>query len=218
MTTTLTPRASSAFAKSLPSPSSRPSIFASLTSIATSLIRHRRDLVASNAPLLNSVLSLLLRCLRSPRPNLGGRQTRTIVDNTPLWLDVVNHPLGSVEARAMARLLTSLTVKTVPRRNTRADAEATQARPAKAASLAGPMARHVPYILLAYVRLLTDLDALISTTVRRDLEPGIGSLCEMIGEKDRDAIMIGGGLDGGGKGVLKMVWERWEESKYVGRG
>lgn len=54
--------------------------------------------------------------------------------------------------------------------------------------------------------------------MRRELEPGVGALCGMVGEKDRDSIMVGGGLDGGGKGILKMIWSEWEGGRYVGKG
>lgn len=204
----LAPRTSS------PTPShiTLPHIYLSITSCTTSLIRHRRDLVASTAPHLSAIVTQLIWCLRSTRPNLGGRQTRSVVETLPGWIDVVSHPLGTEEARSLARLLTSLTAKTIPRTHAHTTTST------KAESLATPLSKHAPFLLLAYVRLLTDLNSVVPSLMRRELEPGVGALCQMVGEKDRDAIMIGGGLDGGGKGVLKMVWAEWESGRYVGKG
>lgn len=206
----LAPRTSSP----TPSPSTLPQLYLSITSSTTSLIRHRRDLVASTAPHLSAIVTQLIWCLRSTRPNLGGRQTRSVVETLPGWINVVSQPLGTEEARSLARLLTSLTAKTIPRTH----AQPSSSKPTKAESLATPLSKHAPFLLLAYVRLLTDLNSVVPSLMRRELEPGVGALCQMVGEKDRDAIMIGGGLDGGGKGVLKMVWAEWESGRYVGKG
>lgn len=180
-------------------------------------MRHRRDLVASTAPHLTAVLIRLLLCLRLPRANLGGRQTRALTTALPGWWSP-RHALPLSCARALARLLTSLTVKTVPRLHHSSDASAKKKANSKAESLATPLAKHAPYVLLAYVRLLTELDGVITSLVRHELEPGIGALCSMIGERDRDALMVSAGLDGGGKGVFKMVWAEWEKARYVGKG
>jgi hypothetical protein len=208
------PRSSST--RRIPSPPrSVPHIYLSLAASATSLVRHRRDLVSALLPHLSALLILLLSALRSPRPSLGGRQLRILSDSLPCWLNVSTSPLGIAEARAFARLLTSLTVKTIPRLPPSTASISAQRR---ASSLATPLSKHAPYLLLAYVRMLTDLDTVVSPAVRHELEPGVGSICEIVGERDRDAVMIGGGLDGGGKGVLKMVWEGWEKGKYAGTG
>ncbi|KAL7415539.1 Urb2/Npa2 family-domain-containing protein [Mrakia frigida] len=198
-----------------PSSTTLPHLFLSITSSTTSLIRHRRDLVASTAPHLSTIIIQLINCLRSLRPNLGGRQTRSVVELLPGWINLVSSsPLGTEEARSLARLLTSLTAKTIPRTHQHNPSSTST----KAESLATPLSKHAPFLLLAYVRLLTDLNSVVPSLMRRELEPGVGALCGMVGEKDRDSIMVGGGLDGGGKGILKMIWAEWEGGRYVGKG
>ena len=208
----LAPRTSVAIASA---PSTLKPIFHQITTAATFLVRHRRDLVLHSAPHLAALLSHLIGCLRTIRPNLGGRQQRLLANSLPGWLNVATEPLGADEAKGLARLLTSLTAKTIPRVPAHLQAVATNQ---KADSLAGPLAKHAPFVLLAYIHLLTDLSSVVGPLVRRELEPGVGAVCEMVGERDRDAVMVGGGLDAGGKGVLKMVWNDWEAKRYAGRG
>lgn len=195
----------------LSSSGSHPTLFRTITGSLTDLVRHRRDLVSSAPANLSALLCQLTLCFQTVRPNLGGRQVRTVEANLPGWIDPVSKPLGIEDARSLARLLSSLTAKTIPRLNTRTAA-------VKAESLAGPLSKHAPYVLLAYTRLLTDLNTVVSPSIRRELEPGVFAVCEIVGEKDRDSVMLAGGLDGGGKGILKMVWNAWEASRYVGKG
>lgn len=198
-----------------PSAKTLASVFHQIATATTFLVRHRRDLVVHSSPHLAAVLEHLIGCLRAVRPNLGGRQHRLLANSLPGWLNVSAQPLGASEAKALARLLTSLTAKTIPRVPAHLQAAASNQ---KADSLAGPLAKHAPFLLLAYVRLLTDLSSVVSPLLRRELEPGVGAVCEMVGDRDRDAIMVGGGLDAGGKGVLKMVWNEWDSKRYAGRG
>lgn len=208
----LAPRTSIALDRS---PETLVAIYHDVVTATTFLVRHRRDLVVHLAPHLSSLLSQLVGCLRTVRPNLGGRQHRLLSNSLPGWLNVSSQPLGPNEAKALARLLTSLTAKTVPRVPAHLQSVPSNL---KADSLSGPLAKHAPYVLLAYIHLLTDLSSVVSPLMRRELAPGVGAVCEMVGERDRDAIMVGGGLDAGGKGVLKMVWNEWESRRYVGRG
>ncbi|CDZ96344.1 Nucleolar 27S pre-rRNA processing, Urb2/Npa2, C-terminal [Phaffia rhodozyma] len=196
------------------SSTTRHDLFRMVVSSLTDLVRHRRDLVSSAAVHLSALLSQLIGCFQTVRSNLGGRQVRIVESTLPGWINSVDQPLNADDARCLARLLTSLTAKTIPRLNTRLASSAST----KAESLAGPLSKHAPYLLLAYTRLLTDLNTTVPPLIRRELEPGVFAICGMVGEKDRDSVMVGGGLDGGGKGILKMVWNAWESSRYVGKG
>ncbi|KDQ13623.1 hypothetical protein BOTBODRAFT_33335 [Botryobasidium botryosum FD-172 SS1] len=190
---------------------SSPSLFFSTVSIITALVRLRRDLVIDTLPHLSAILIRLMSALRAVRPQLGAKQRRTVTDTLPYWINP-DYPLGSDEAKAFARLLTSLTTKTVSRNVTSATDGPTQAQ-----SLSQPFSKHAPYVFAAYVHAMTDPLCVLSPVVRRELEPGLFALCGMMGEYGRDSIMAAM-LDAAGKIVMKVFWKEYEKQKYVGRG
>ena len=87
----------------------------------------------------------------------------------------------------------------------------------KAESLARPFSKHAAYVLQAYIEALNDPLCIIPSDTRKELEPGLFALCDMMGEHSRDALMVAS-LDAGGKIVLKTIWREYEKQKYVGRG
>lgn len=186
----------------------------SLVSILSALVRLRRDLVTAVLPHLGHLLRRFLSILRQPRSQLGAKQTRMITDTLPAWIGPSGSPLGAAEARALARLLTNLTTKTVVRTFASRD-PAESAAPA--ASLARAFSKHAAPVVRAYVDTLTDPLCVLSADVRRELEPGLFALCEMISEHVRDA-MVASALDASGKVVLKNLWKEYEKQRYVGKG
>jgi hypothetical protein len=79
-----------------------------------------------------------------------------------------------------------------------------------------PFSKHAAYVLAAYIEALNDPLCVLSTEMRRELEPGLFTLCEIMGEHTRDALVVG--LGGSGKAALKLIWKEYEKRRYVGRG
>ena len=186
-------------------------IYEHIVSIATALVRQRRDLVVTSLPHLSAILSRLLEILRTVRLDLGARQRRSVTDTLPSWINPAL-PLGTDNAKSLARLLTSLTTKSVVRvLPSRADPTG------KAQSLTQPFSKHAPYVLTAYLRALSDPLCQFLPSIRRELEPGLFALCDMMGEHGRDSIMAAM-LDGGGRTMLKILWKEYEKQRYTGKG
>ncbi|KAI6028998.1 Urb2/Npa2 family-domain-containing protein [Pisolithus marmoratus] len=190
-------------------------IFHSVVSIASSLVRLRRDIVVHTLPHLAFVLHRLLLIIRRMRPQLGAKQSKLVTGTLPSWVSP-SQPLGVAESRTLSRLLTAFTVKTVPRTHT-SQHTAIAAESHKAESLAKPFAKHVGHVLLAYIDSMNDPLCVLPPEMRRELEPGLFSLCEMLGEYNRDALMVSA-LDSGGKTITKSLWREYEKQRYVGRG
>lgn len=162
--------------------------------------------------------------LPSIRPQLGARQRELVTNTFPYWITPGTVSAGPEEARAVARLLTTLTNKTVPRTfnssskrggNTTINGGDTSER--RAESLAGAFSKHAAPVLAAYVTMLGDPLLVISSTMREALAPGLYALCEMMGEHARDALMASG-LDATGRAALKVLWSEYEKQRYVGKG
>lgn len=199
-------------------------IMHSIANIAGALIRLRRDLVRSTLPHLGLVLRLLLRALPAPRPQLGARQRTLVSDTYPWWLAPGVAPARPVEARAIARLLATLTVKTVPRTFGSSSSKGSgtiiigdNTNERRAESLAGAFSKHAAPVLAAYIGTLGDPLFVLAPAIREALAPGIYALCEMMGEHGRDALMASG-LDATGRAALKVLWRDYEKQRYVGKG
>lgn len=182
------------------------------------LVRLRRDLVAHALPQLAAVLSRMLEVIRSVRAELGSRQRRLVTDSLPLWIDP-SRPLSRESAKVVARVLTNLTMKSVVRAgySHKPGGDGAGGKVAIAQSLAQPFSKHAPYVLTSYLRALTDPFSTMSAEIRRELEPGLFALCDMMGEHGRDAIMTAM-LDDGGKAMMKVVWKEYDKQRYVGKG
>ncbi|KAG2075229.1 hypothetical protein BDR04DRAFT_1070464 [Suillus decipiens] len=185
-------------------------VFHTSTTILNALVRLRRDLVVHVLPHLGMVLRQLVSCIRSLRPQLAAKQSRIVTDTLPSWI-APSEPLGVPEARTLARLFTSLTTKNVPRVHMQPGAEQ------KAESLSKPFAKHAAYVVTAHIDAVNDPLCVVRADVRRELEPGLFSLCEMMGTHSRDAVMVSA-LDAGGKSVMKALWKGYEKQRYIGKG
>jgi hypothetical protein len=190
-----------------------PAIFHSLVAVISGLVRLRRDLVVHTLPHLGFVLRQLLSVLRNIRPQLGGKQTKLVMDSLPMWINVAE-PLGVEEAKSLGRLLSTLTVKTIPRSHGHGT---TTTEPHKAESLAKPLSKHAAHTIHAYIEVMNDPLCLLPLDLRQELHPGLFSLCGMLGEHDRDAMMVSA-LDVGGKATMKALWKEYEKQKYIGKG
>ncbi|KAI0757227.1 Urb2/Npa2 family-domain-containing protein [Daedaleopsis nitida] len=184
--------------------------FHDVVNVLGALVRLRRDLVLHTLPHLGFILRQLVSCLRSVRPQLGGKQSRIVMDTLPQWIAAAQ-PLASTEGKALARLLTTLTTKTMVRvHGPAADAQ-------KPESLVRPFSKHAAYVLTAYIEAVNDPLCFMSAGVRKELQPGLFELCDMLGEHNRDAMMVSA-LDAGGKATMKSLWKEYEKQRYVGKG
>lgn len=186
-------------------------IFHSIISIVSALIRLRRDLVVHTLPHLGMVLNQLMMTIRHLRPQLGAKQSKLVTDTFPRWINA-SQPLGAEEGKALARLLTTLTSKSIPR-----SYHTTSTDNPKAESLAKPFSKHAAYVLKAYIDAMNDPLCVLHLSLRNELRPGLFSLCDMLNEHSRDAMMVSA-LDAGGKATMKNVWKEYEKQRYVGRG
>ncbi|KAI1797672.1 Urb2/Npa2 family-domain-containing protein [Ganoderma leucocontextum] len=191
-------------------PSTDATIFHGIVNVLSALVRLRRDLVLNTLPHLGFVLRKLVACLRSLRPQLGGKQTRMVMDTLPRWISP-SGPLSTQESKALARLLTTLTTKTIIRvHGAAADTQ-------KPESLVRPFSKHAAYVLTSYADAVNDPLCFVSLGIRKELQPGLFALCEMLGEHIRDAMMVSA-LDAGGKATMKVLWKEYEKQRYVGKG
>ncbi|OBZ78847.1 hypothetical protein A0H81_00559 [Grifola frondosa] len=87
----------------------------------------------------------------------------------------------------------------------------------KPESLARPFSKHAAYVLTAYIDAVNDPLCFVSTQVRKELQPGLFILCDMLGEHNRDAMMVSA-LDAGGKTTMKALWKEYEKQRYIGKG
>ena len=184
-------------------------IFRELVSVISALVRLRRDLVVSTLPHLGIVLRRLILCLKHLQPQLGAKQSRIVASSLPKWINLTD-PLTVEDSKAIARLLTTLTTKTVAR--THSTSTSTQ----KAESLARPFSKHAAHVLGGYIDALNDPLSFLPADIRRELQPGLFALCEMMGEQNRDSMMVT--LDTGGKTVMKTLWRDYEKQRYTGKG
>jgi hypothetical protein len=179
----------------------------------STLVRLRRDLVVYTLPHLAHVLRQLLFALRNLRPQLGGKQSKLVTDSLPLWVNVAMRPLGAEEAKVLARLLSALTVKTVPRFHRHA---VSANEPPKAESLAKPFSKHAAHVLTSYIEAANDPLCVFPLEMRKELQPGLFSLCDMLGDRDRDAMTVSA-LDADGIVTLKTLWRDYDRQKYAGK-
>jgi Urb2/Npa2 family len=192
-------------------------IFNDIVAILTTLIRQRRDLLQAFIPQLSQLLGTLTSLLRVPHAQLGGAQQRLVAEAFPSWLNPFEQSLGEADARALARLLTSITART----QTLALRSRKRSREGDAIDrtdfLSKPFARHAMHVMVAYVRaLIASPYMFIPNNVQRALEPGLFALCDITSGHDRDAALVGL-LDPAGRTLMKRIWSNWEAQRYKGQ-
>ncbi|BEJ11920.1 hypothetical protein CspHIS471_0203800 [Cutaneotrichosporon sp. HIS471] len=168
------------------------------------LARHRGDLLLAHLPSVVGALSAFMPLLQRARPGLRHKARRWTMDE-----DAPAH------AALLARTLSALAVAKIGS-GTR--------------TLAGPLAKHAPAVLVAYARAASDPWAALSPAVRRELEPGLFALADVTTAGGR---ADGRGREGEGVGVpfglgeahgeaerevWADVWKAWARKRYTGRG
>ncbi|KAF9014945.1 Urb2/Npa2 family-domain-containing protein [Cyathus striatus] len=184
-------------------------IFHKITTTISSLIRLRRDLLILNLPHLSMILRQLMLGTRSCRLQLGSKQLKLVLDTLPRWINPIKG-LGAEEGRVLSRVLEALTTKTLVRSHTAPETQ-------KAESLARPFSKHAAYVLKAYIEGMNDALCVLPLELRKELQPGLYALCDMINDHSRDAMMVSG-LDSSGKVTMKALWKEYEKQRYVGKG
>jgi hypothetical protein len=191
-------------------PKTNNAVFHEIVTIVGSLVRLRRDLVVTTLPHVTNIIRRLLFALRSPRPLLGGKQYTIVADSFPAWVNP-SHPLGAEDSKGLSRLLTSLSAKTSIR------VHGPSVEPQKQESLARPLSKHVTCVIQAYLEVLNDPLCILHADIRRELQPGLFVLCDMLNEHTRDALMVSA-LDASGKAAMKSLWREYEKQRYTGKG
>ncbi|KAH9075806.1 Urb2/Npa2 family-domain-containing protein [Lactarius deliciosus] len=185
-------------------------LFHHIVSILSALVRLRRDLVVTTLPHLGNIMRQLIFALRSPRPMLGAKQCAIVADSLPAWINP-SRPLGVEESKELSRLFTSLSAKTLVR------VHGPSAGIQKPESLARPLSKHVACVLQAYLDVLNDPLCVLAADIRRELQPGLFVLCDILNDHTRDALMVSV-LDAGGKAAMKGLWREYEKQRYTGKG
>lgn len=137
--------------------------------------------------------------------------------------------LNETDARQFSRLLDTLISKTasLSRKETASLLpQSAGTTTSGAVSLSRPFSKHAIYIILSYVHALLNpipggggggaLRAIIPPNVRKELIPGLQSLCGVINQSERDWVLVAELLDESGKNVFKDIWRGWEQAKYRG--
>ncbi|KAK0198611.1 Urb2/Npa2 family-domain-containing protein [Armillaria mellea] len=184
--------------------------FHDIIAVIRSLVRSRRDLVVQTLPHLGYILRQLLMTMRRPRAQLGAKQSAMVAQSFPSWINP-QQPLGDEEAKALSRLLESLATKSIIK------VQSSSTETPKAESLVGPFSKHAAYVLTAHIDAVGDPLCIFPASIRKELEPGLFALCDMINEHSRDAIMLSS-LDAGGKTMMKALWKEYEKQRYIGKG
>ena len=96
-------------------------------------------------------------------------QSKLLSGTFPPWI-TPTQLLGIAESHALNRLLTALTTKTIP---------CTHIQSTSASEI---IAKHVRYVLVVYIDAMNDPLYLVSPDMRRELQPGLISLCVMLGK------------------------------------
>lgn len=217
-----------------PAPSPTPasltsSLFLSLVTTVDHLVRHRKDHITPLFPSLVATLSPILSALRlsgfgttgsssdeSPSANVGKRAEREARATFPAWVwDGGPTSIGRTEARAVGRLLAGLSAKTASTSLKRKHGEGKEVG---VSSLAAPLSKHAPFILLPYLRACVSAVAPIPAPVRGELMGGWFEVMDAMGKWEKEALMKGflGEDEEAERGVLRGMWRTWEKERYRG--
>ncbi|KAG8940852.1 hypothetical protein FRC04_005003 [Tulasnella sp. 424] len=225
---------------SVPRTPTSSALYSAITNILITLVRNQRDLVRTHFPDFTKLLCLLLSALKTvhevlgprsgalgiPRSRLSVKSVELVQTGLPWWVltcgNEANFKLDVKDARQLNRLVMSLTTKTfgkdLPSHRLRG-----LERPNKVDSLASSFSNYATFVLIAYIRTVTDSYHLrsgglttLNKSVRRELEEGISELCGMIGDNRRDWVYQS--LTSDGRSLFKSVWARYEKHRYTGTG
>ena len=218
-------------------------MFDLVISVLTTTSRHRADLVVENVPEVTGLLSGIFILFFEPRrqymSSLKGRLR--VISRWPPWLadpvpsNASNDALINEGARPLKSggLRPSHAAQLSRLLNTLCDArlepsKSTSTRPAST-SISNTLVKHLPSILVSYCRAIVDPWGSLSAEVRKELEPGLGSLCERLTAGGRvdargregEGLGLPYGLGDGGeveKEVWAGLWLQWRKHRYQGQG
>ena len=183
--------------------------FLNMLDVASAISSHRRDLLVPTFPQLVACLSGFIQVLQlaSNTSSLSPRWSRS---STP-W--VRPH-----HAKALTRLLVSLNTKSSTLQHHKKRSESSSRDDSKTTSLAGPLSKHAPFILVAFLRAATDNAAPLTSEVRRELTVGILEILGTMGKYEREALMRGFLTPSmeAERTLLKQLWKDQERVRYKG--
>lgn len=198
----------------LQAPHCAPEILPKALSPLLTLVRRRADLVIQDIPPLVGLLSSCIAILQRARTTSSAAQKKA-ASRRPWWLSTEPSPDPAAEHAALiARILVSLC----------------SAKTEDGQKLAGPLAKHASAVLVAYARAASDPWAGLSPAVRKEIEPGLFALCEVVtaggradgrgreGEGVGAAFGLGDAHGDAEREVWADVWRAWGKKRYVGRG
>lgn len=180
------------------------STFNCVLEIITIINRRRPELIFATLPQLVQLICYIFPRFQVPRTiMLLGRPSPST-------------SLTEEDAKLFSRLLVSLA----------------QCKSAKSKTHeASPLAKHVPAILVAYIRACADPSLGFTTAVRKDFEPGLHALCDLTtaggranargreGEGLGTPFGLGEGPGGDGeKELWAELWLGWSKGRYMGQG
>ncbi|KAI6017075.1 hypothetical protein EDC04DRAFT_2870150 [Pisolithus marmoratus] len=140
--------------------------FHCIISIADSLVHLWHDVVIHTLPHLAFVLHRLLLIAKCGHPKLGAKQSKLVAGMLPSWV-------SPSQLLSVAEICAFIAAETQ-----------------KAKSLAKPFTKHVGHVLLAYIDCMNDPLCILTPEMWQELEPGLFSLCQMLGKYNRDALMV----------------------------
>jgi len=183
-------------------------IYLSMIDIASAISSHRRDLLVPTFPQLVACLSGFMHILQA-----GGHATTP----APMWASSGTPWAKAHHAKALTRLLVSLNTKsaTLQHHKKRSEASRDDSNPT---SLAGPLSKHAPFILVAFLRASTDNAAPLVPDVRKELTVGILEILGTMGKYEREALMRGFLTQSmeAERTLLKQLWKDQERVRYKG--
>ncbi|GAA5909416.1 hypothetical protein JCM8208_005736 [Rhodotorula glutinis] len=208
-------------------------LYQALVAAVGHIVRHRKDHVVPLFPLLIATLSALLSVLRraglgtlgaslddgESSASLGQLAEREARTTFPSWIWAGGaQAVGKAEAKALGRLLGSLTAKTTTTTAGKRKHGAADDSSSTNTSLAAPLSKHAPFLLLNYLRACVHPTCPIPSTLRTELQGGWFEVMDAMGKWEREALMKGmlGEDEEAERGVLRGMWKSWEKERYRG--
>ncbi|GAA5855838.1 hypothetical protein JCM9279_003334 [Rhodotorula babjevae] len=208
-------------------------LYQTLVAAVGHVVRHRKDHVVPLFPLLIAILSNLLSVLRraglgtlgtsldevESSASLGQRAEREARTTFPAWAWAGGaQAVGKAEAKALGRLLGSLTAKTTTTTAGKRKHGAADDSSSTNTSLAAPLSKHAPFLLLNYLRACVHPTCPIPSALRTELQGGWFEVMDAMGKWEREALMKGmlGEDEEAERGVLRDMWKSWEKERYRG--
>ncbi|SCV70426.1 BQ2448_1820 [Microbotryum intermedium] len=211
-------------------------LFLALVSTVSHLVRHRKDHITPLFHQLVGVLGAMLTSLRrsgygtttgsdeldplvnTEHATLGKRAERTTAATFPFWVWYGgSQTIGREHAKAIGRLLISLSTKTTTL--TTSSSSTTMTTKSKStASLVAPLSKHAPFLILIYLRASVHSTSPIPLALRNELQGGWYEVMDAMGKWEREALMKGflKDEDEAERAVLRRMWKAYEKERYRG--